>query len=971
MLLHKSQQRLQPQVNGVRVNSSVYGQTIPILYGMDRCSTRLIATKNFQTHNQSGGLSGGSGGKGGNQTTYSTDADMLTCYGPMETCGAVWSNQTRYVGIMGSQTFVLGAGTSFPLTVTSPYGPVAGIIAVGLHESVSQTYTDYGAPSPFTVSVTDEIPLYNSTSPLPNSGNITGAGIPYWTGNATPNNPALTVVFPGGTTGATVTVYFFYSGGLSQGPLTAFGLDFERELGTGYAGITYPEFSGFSGQNIDMGMINVIPQYNFEVKGLYGIGPEGDCNLADVIIDIICSGDNPTLYGTNACWYHGLGLNNLPAYISAGGNNLTYSRFGGILKDEPDIALGGNNLGLNAVRNYLQSYGIWASLCIEAQQSAAQLLEDICKIANCAPVWDGASLDFIPYCEVSNYGRGLSYVAPTAGGPVFALTDDHFIVKDRTKPAAPVTIINNRPDDLYNSLPIDYIDRKAGTDPTKLHGDGNYYNHNTITVTDNPSVIIQGPLPGTTLSLPWIKDPNVAIAVGQAILKRNRMINGRRIKFDLPASLSWLTPMDLVTVFEPAYSPDTPLPVRIIHIEDAEDYGMTVEAEPFIYGASQPIANGLAPQAISNPAISPSVDPGTVNAPVIFETIPAISNVPQIWICASGQAEFYGGCVVYLSTDGGTTYNPVGTIIGRQSQGLVYSSNFPNHPDPDTVNTLNVDLSESLGVLNTFTTTQRDAFQSLCWLEGGGTTTVNGVTLTIPYELIAYATANLSAANKYAIPPTIRRGVYGTPTAAHNIGSKFSFLKDGLVFALDVDPKWVGQTLHFKFQAFNAFNSELEDLSTVTDYPFAVTGLTGWSYTDTGSNPPPTTVPYPTGSPNPSLLMLYIVPYFAGDGVSPLGSETLLEHVVSGNLTSMTLPAGLAGSAAGCRTAPASAVTITINKNGSSIGTINIAGGATAATFAFATAVTFSPGDIITFVMQSAPDTSLTGLYWTLAGTRT
>jgi len=49
---------------------------------------------------------------------------------------------------------------------------------------------------------------------------------------------------------------------------------------------------------------------------------------------------------------------------------------------------------------------------------------------------------------------------------------------------------------------------------------------------------------------------------------------------------------------------------------------------------------------------------------------------------------------------------------------------------------------------------------------------------------------------------------------------------------LQVDPKWFGQTIHFKFTSFNTFGNQLESLATVTDYPFAIpANPLGW---DTG-----------------------------------------------------------------------------------------------------------------------------------------
>jgi hypothetical protein len=44
----------------------------------------------------------------------------------------------------------------------------------------------------------------------------------------------------------------------------------------------------------------------------------------------------------------------------------------------------------------------------------------------------------------------------------------------------------------------------------------------------------------------------------------------------------------------------------------------------------------------------------------------------------------------------------------------------------------------------------------------------------------------------------------------------------GPVVQLQVDAKWFGQTVHFKFTSFNSFGNQIESLADVTDYPFDV-----------------------------------------------------------------------------------------------------------------------------------------------------
>jgi hypothetical protein len=82
-----------------------------------------------------------------------------------------------------------------------------------------------------------------------------------------------------------------------------------------------------------------------------------------------------------------------------------------------------------------------------------------------------------------------------------------------------------------------------------------------------------------------------------------------------------------------------------------------------------------------------------------------------------------------------------------------------------------------------------------------------------------------------------------------------------------------------------------------------------------------------------------------------------------------TFPAGLAGSYGTAGSAATAAASFAINKNGTGVGTMDFATGATSATFAMATATSFAGGDVLTIVAPASPDTTLGNLAWTLTGT--
>lgn len=115
----------------------------------------------------------------------------------------------------------------------------------------------------------------------------------------------------------------------------------------------------------------------------------------------------------------------------------------------------------------------------------------------------------------------------------------------------------------------------------------------------------------------------------------------------------------------------------------------------------------------------------------------------------------------------------------------------------------------------------------------------------------------------------------------------------------------------------------------------------------------------------------YAVSYYAGETGAPTANEQILKHVIPGDVASVTLPINLTGSYGGCVTAPTGAITVTIKQNTTTLGTLNIAAGATTMTFSFAGTITLSPGDVLNFIAQATPDATLKGLYFTIAGTRT
>ncbi len=343
-------------------------------------------------------------------------------------------------------------------------------------------------------------------------------------------------------------------------------------------------------------------------------------------------------------------------------------------------------------------------------------------------------------------------------------------------------------------------------------------------------------------------------------------------------------------------------------------------------GTITPIGVGTAlpypKQVTAGPPLDPLVNPGDTNPPVLFEPPPGLtSGDTEVWIIATGGIN-RGGCQVWLSLDG-TTYAYAGTIYRGSRQGVLTAS-LPSHADPDTTDTLAVDLTESHGQLLSGTTADADAFVTLCYCDG---------------ELVSYQTATLTAAYKYNLT-YLRRGVYGTPIGAHSAGAGFARFgpNDPSLFKYVYPASFIGQTIHVKLPAFNIFGQALQGLA----------GLTPTSYSLTGDG----AVQGPA----------YVSGSWPG---SPAASQVIERYIFA---TPVTFPAGLAGSYGIAGTAATAAASFAIQKNGAAVGTMAFAAGTATASFTMAAATAYAAGDVLTIVAPAAPDPTLANLAWTLSG---
>lgn len=110
-------------------------------------------------------------------------------------------------------------------------------------------------------------------------------------------------------------------------------------------------------------------------------------------------------------------------------------------------------------------------------------------------------------------------------------------------------------------------------------------------------------------------------------------------------------------------------------------------------------------------------------------------------------------------------------------------------------------------------------------------------------------------------------------------------------------------------------------------------------------------------------------PYDVGAFIAgePTTDEIVMRFV---SPRAFTLPASLTGSYAKAAVAATASTDFDIQKNGSSIGTLNFAISGTVGTWTFASLTSFAAGDILSVVAPTTPDASLADISITFAGIR-
>lgn len=519
------------------------------------------------------------------------------------------------------------------------------------------------------------------------------------------------------------------------------------------AAFTYRGTSYLAEANFDLGESPSLPNFNFEVRSsVSGYGPDGlDANAADVLMDLHA---NP-----------------------ANGVNFPFYRFDQVLAD---------------YFAYSQASGMVVSPVLAEQGPASSFIASLTADTNSSPRWSNGILSIVPWGDQNITANGATYTANVT--PVYDLGDDDWLPNQGSGNSGatsdePVIVTLKDPALMINSIPYEYLQRTNSYDPV------------AAVAKDEAAITAYGEHPSSSKQL---HDFALADAAQQsATLSLIREQIQRAFIFTLPPHFILVDVEDLVTLTRPKLHLDH-YPVRVKDIVENSDGSLTFTCEDFLGTSAVPF---FGTQASNGLRLDFNSDPGGIADAFIFEPPQALANnatgTTAIFAAVCGMnPSLFGGANVWFSTDG-VTYNAIGTMAPCTMGHLTAS--LASHANPDTVNTLSVDLTESARTLNPGNATDRAAGIPPCAIDD---------------EILAYENTNLTSAFHYDLT-TLNRGAFGSTPAAHASGANFVLVNDA-VFKMTVANSMAGSTVYFKFQAFNIFNGGLQDLSTIDPIPHLV-----------------------------------------------------------------------------------------------------------------------------------------------------
>lgn len=544
-----------------------------------------------------------------------------------------------------------------------------------------------------------------------------------------------------------------YGGTDGQAPDTVFAAKDPNTPVLGYSGTCY-----VTGDPLQLGNSPALPNVSFEITGFQAgtAGPlfPNDANPSLLVQDLL----------TNARYGAGFPASAIDA--------ASFADF----------------------ETYCLGAGLAMSMLLNRLQPAARWLEEVCQLCVAAPVWSGAALKLVPYATASiNNGNGTTWNPNLTA--TYSVSDRDYI--DWGGESDPVIVTRADHTNITNWLSLEYYDSS------------NSFNANVAYAWDQSAIDAYGVRTEASIEAHSLTNIDSAQISAQLQLNRKQQVLNT-YKFQLGWVFALLEPMDIIEISSSALGLSA-FPVRITGVDENDNGELTITAEDLPTAIQPPgLVGGLGPGS-STPNVNAL--PGPVNSPIIFEPHKGLTGGQyEVWVIASGGSE-WGGANIWISTDN-STFAMVGTVFGEARQGVLTAS-LPAYvgTNPDTTNTLSVDLTESQGELVSASATDASLFVTLCWVDT---------------ELVAYQNATLTGPFQYNLT-TLYRNLFETTGVNPGSGQPFGYI--GItgagnpgIFRYTFPANLIGATVYVKFQGFNLFQQQPEDLASVVTYSYTLLG---------------------------------------------------------------------------------------------------------------------------------------------------
>jgi hypothetical protein len=829
---------------------------IPLLFGLQRVSPNVIWTGNWLASPVNAGK-GNKGKSGTQQYNYSCAMGFGIAQGPLGGVYSIWQDRDKFNLAYATESYTIpGGGGSYTVQHGGNGNPSWWGLNVGVARQDSLTFTanDYGSPGSVTTTTNILTPMKLVSTTPSVAGTYTmhfdSTGYTQYIFCAADGGKTVQITYSYqlnnfSVTGTPMTHLdlVLFPGQQGQAPWNTLAIYSPRTAALSTLG--YSELGYVGTMLIQLGSSGVAPSLNFEALGRCSWGGAvTDCNPADILSNILTSpldgvlgwaaspssapiygpvnvsglcttnghnitatsgvftgiptGSQITIAGvsypistiptsTTATLFEDAGINTTPVAWNA----IAIQSFNQTSGSAVWLPSGSATFGLGAsseLYTYCAANGLFVSLYLDQEQDSRKTINELLQVANADVFWSEGLVKFRSYGDTSKAGNGFLYTPNTQ--PIYDITDDDYICDPGQEP-----LRLTQPDirDVNNSISIEWLNRSADYAQSTLPPEE-----------DLSSILTYGRRPAPNTSLHSICQQSVAVQVANTLLKRSVYIDGgSNYEFTLGPQFALLDPMDIITLTDP-YLGLSKAPVRITSIEEDEKGRLKIKAEDFPWSCSAPTL--YAKQVGTATSSGFFVDPGVVNTPMFVPLPTSITqgNPYVLGIALSGGPN-WGGAAVFVSTDGGNSYQQAGITTGPSNMGVT-TAILPAHSDPDSTNTLSVATAMSYGALDSYSQVQADAFVPLIAVEN---------------ELLAYETATLTGSFAYGLT-YLRRGAYESQISTHASGVLFCQVNDGNLFNWNYTEAEVATTVYFKFCSLNKAGARQQDISQVTAYPFFI-----------------------------------------------------------------------------------------------------------------------------------------------------